>query len=131
MATKTQILHLDVKEGFSTGAYSPGILVDGWLYVAGQGPVDYRQGRFVLGSIEDETHLAMQNVGRILTAGGCGFDDVVKATVHLADMADFDRYNAVYASYFPGIKPVRTTVQSVLPKGIKVEIDVVAKVPES
>ena len=129
MATKIQVHHPDVKEGFSTGAYSSGIIVDGWLYVSGQGPVDYAKGEFVLGTIESETHLTLQNVGRILEAAGCTFNDVVKSTVHLADINDFGVYNQIYASYFPGIKPARTTVQSVLGNGIKVEIDVVAKLP--
>jgi 2-iminobutanoate/2-iminopropanoate deaminase len=71
----------------------------------------------------------MQNVEQILKAAGCSWDDVVKSTVHLADITDFAAYNEVYASYFTGIKPARTTVQSGLGNGIKVEIDVVAKMP--
>ena len=54
-------------------------------------------------------------------------DRIVKCTVHLADISEFDRYNRVYASYFPGIKPARTTVQSVLAEGLKVEIDCIVK----
>ena len=56
-------------------------------------------------------------------------DDVVKCTVHLSNINDFDRYNKVYASYFSGIKPARTTVQSVLAENIKVEIDAIVKMP--
>ncbi|MNY68029.1 Enamine/imine deaminase [compost metagenome] len=56
-------------------------------------------------------------------------DDVVKTTVHLADIDDFDRYNETYSQYFQGIKPARTTVQSVLAEGIKVEIDCIVKLP--
>lgn len=135
MANKIQIRHPDVKEGFKTGAYSPGIVCDGWLYVSGQATVDYPNGVYVLGTIEDETHRTMQNVGQILEATGCSWDDrsavaVVKSTVHLADINDFAAYNDVYTSYFTGIKPARTTVQSGLGHGIKVEIDVVAKVPQ-
>ena len=130
MASKIQIPHPDVQEGFKTGAYSPGVVCDGWLYVSGQATVDYPNGVYVLGTIEDETHRTMQNVGQILEAAGCSWDDVVKSTVHLADINDFAAYNDVYASYFTGIKPARTTVQSGLGHGIKVEIDVVAKVPQ-
>ncbi|QJW90135.1 RidA family protein [Spirosoma taeanense] len=129
MANKIQVLHPEVKEGFKTGAYSPGVICDGWLYVSGQAAVDYPNGQYVLGTIEEETHRTMQNVQQILEAAGCTWDDVVKSTVHLADIKDFAAYNEVYASYFPGIKPARTTVQSGLGNGIKVEIDVVAKVP--
>jgi 2-iminobutanoate/2-iminopropanoate deaminase len=124
---KQQIKHPDRQA--STGAYSDGILIDGWLYVAGQGPLDLSTGKVRSGTIEEETRVTLQNIGKILAAGGCSFDDVVKSTVHLADIKDFDRYNAVYAEFFEGIRPVRTTVQSVLGLGIKVEIDVVAKVP--
>jgi 2-iminobutanoate/2-iminopropanoate deaminase len=124
---KQQIKHPDRQT--STGAYSDGILIDGWLYVAGQGPLDLSTGKVLSGTIEDETRVTLQDIDKILAAGGCSFDDVVKSTVHLADIKDFDRYNAVYAEFFQGIRPVRTTVQSVLGLGIKVEIDVVAKVP--
>lgn len=124
---KQQIKHPDRQA--STGAYSDGVLIDGWLYVAGQGPLDLSTGKVLSGTIEDETRVTLQDIDKILAAGGCSFDDVVKSTVHLADIKDFDRYNAVYAEFFQGIRPVRTTVQSVLGLGIKVEIDVVAKVP--
>jgi len=124
---KQQIKHPDRQA--STGAYSDGILVDGWLYVAGQGPLDLSTGAVLSGTIEEETRTTLQNIGKILAAGRCSFDDVVKTTVHLADIKDFDRYNQAYAEFFQGIRPVRTTVQSVLALGIKVEIDVVAKTP--
>ena len=129
MANKIAVYHPDANDGFSTGAYTPGIICDGWFYVAGQTPSDVSKGVFLLGTIEDETRQVMHNIGRMLDAAGCTFDDVVKTTVHLADIADFAAYNAIYATYFPGIKPVRTTVQSVLNRGIKIEIDAVAKLP--
>jgi 2-iminobutanoate/2-iminopropanoate deaminase len=124
---KQEIKHPDRRA--STGAYSDGVLVDGWLYVAGQGPLDLSTGKVLTGTIEEETRVTLGNVGKILTAAGCSFDDVVKSTVHLADIKDFDRFNATYSEFFKGIRPVRTTVQSGLGLGIKVEIDVVAKVP--
>jgi len=125
---KQQIKHPD--RNASTGAYSDGVLVDGWLYVAGQGPLDLSTGKAISGTIEEETQLTLQNIGKILATAGCDFQDVVKSTVHLADIKDFERFNTTYAEFFQGIRPVRTTVQSVLALGIKVEIDVVAKVPE-
>ncbi len=115
-------------KGFTTGAYSPAVILDGWVYVSGQGAIDFTTGKFVLGNIEEETKLTMHNVKRILEAAGCSMDDVVKCTVHLADINDFDKYNAVYGSCFRGIRPARTTVQSVLGHGIKVEVDAVAKI---
>jgi 2-iminobutanoate/2-iminopropanoate deaminase len=129
---KKEILHPDKKDqNFSTGAYSAGVEIDGWLYVSGQGPIDFTTGKFVLGSIEEETKLTLHNVRRICEAAGCTLDDIVKCTVHLSDIKDFDRYNAVYAMHFTKIKPARTTVQSGLGNGIKVEIDAIAKIPSN
>jgi len=123
---KQEIKHPDRQA--STGAYSDGVVLDGWLYVSGQGPLDLRTGAVLTGTIEEETRVTLGNVGRILEAAGCGFDDVVKCTVHLADIGDFAAFNRTYAEFFRGIRPARTTVQSVLGDGIKVEIDAVARV---
>jgi 2-iminobutanoate/2-iminopropanoate deaminase len=124
---KTEIKHPDKQ--VSTGAYSAGVLMDGWLYVSGQGPLNLKTGEVVRGTIEEETRLTLEHVGKVLAAAGCSFDDVVKCACHLSDIQDFDRFNTVYAEFFKGVKPARTTVQSGLGGGIKVEIDAVAKVP--
>lgn len=113
-----------------TGAYSAGVLIDGWLFISGQGPLDLRTGEAQRGTVEEETSLTLRNIGRILEAAGCTFDDVVKCACHLADINDFDRFNRIYAEFFPSVKPARTTVQSVLGDGIKVEIDAIARVPQ-
>lgn len=123
--SKTEIKHPD--KSVSTGAYSAGILIDGWLYVSGQGPLNLSTGEVIHGTIEEETLLTLSHVKKIIEAAGGSIDDVIKCTVHLRDINDFEKYNAVYASFFPGIKPARTTVQSVLADGIKIEIDAVAK----
>lgn len=129
MSIKKEIKHPETQDQFTTGAYSPGLIIDGWMYVSGQGPVDYPSSSFKLGTIEEETRLVMYNIKSILEAGGCSLGDVIKCTVHLSDINDFDAYNKIYASYFPGIKPARTTVQSVLAKGMKIEIDAIARIP--
>lgn len=118
------------KRAVSTGAYSDGLMVDGWLYVSGQGPIDVSTGNAVAGSIEEEVRLTLDNLGAVLRAGGCSYSNVVKCTVHLANIEDFSRFNEVYQEYFRGILPTRTTVQSVLGLGIKVEIDAVARIPQ-
>jgi 2-iminobutanoate/2-iminopropanoate deaminase len=123
---KIEVKHPDKRA--STGAYSAGVLIDGWLFISGQGPIDMKTGAVVPGTIEEETRLTLRHIGTVLEAAGCTYDDVVKCTCHLADMDDFDRFNAVYAEFFPGILPARTTVQSGL-GGIKVEIDAIARVP--
>jgi 2-iminobutanoate/2-iminopropanoate deaminase len=107
------------------GAYSQGIRAGDFVYVAGQGPIDPATGKITGETIEEQVQLTLQNVQAVLEAAGATTADVVKATVHLADIGDFQRFNAVYAEVFPDPKPARTTVQSVMP-GILVEIDVVA-----
>jgi 2-iminobutanoate/2-iminopropanoate deaminase len=125
---KTEIHHPDKQ--VSTGAYSAGVACDGWLYVSGQGPLDLRTGEVVHGTIGEETRLTLTHIGKVLEAAGCSFDDVVKCTCHLADINDFDGFNAVYAEFFKGVRPARTTVQSVLWGGIKVEIDAIARLED-
>lgn len=126
--SKLKINHPQRAEDFVTGAYSDGVLVGDLLFVSGQASVDFGSSKFVLGTIEEETHRTLQNIAKILQAAGSSLEDVVKCTVHLSDIRDFDRYNKVYAQYFKGIRPARTTVESVLAEGIKVEIDCIAKV---
>jgi 2-iminobutanoate/2-iminopropanoate deaminase len=127
--SKEKIMHPDRDPAFVTGAYSDGVVVDGFIFVSGQAAADFKTSRFVLGTIEEETHRTLGNIQAILAAAGATMDDVVKCTVHLADISEFDRYNQVYAQYFTGIRPARTTVQSVLAEGLKVEIDCIAKLP--
>ncbi len=124
-----KIVHPDRDPAFTTGAYSDGVLIDGFLFVSGQASVDFRTSQFVLGTIEEETARTLDAIAAIIGAAGGSMENVVKCTVHLADISEFDRYNAVYATYFPGIKPARTTVQSVLAENIKVEIDCIVKLP--
>lgn len=128
--SKAKIVHPDRDPDFVTGAYSDGVLVNGFLFVSGQASVDFKSSSFVLGSIEDETTRTLNNIKAIIEAAGATMNDVVKCTVHLADIKDFDRYNKVYSTYFTGIKPARTTVQSVLAENIKVEIDAIVKMPD-
>lgn len=113
-----------------TGAYSDGLIVDGWLYVSGQGPIDTKTGAAVSGTIEEEVRLTLRNMGDVLTAGGCKYSDVVRCTVHLIDIENFGRFNTVYQEFFKGILPTRTTVQSMLGLGIQVEIDCIARIPQ-
>jgi 2-iminobutanoate/2-iminopropanoate deaminase len=107
------------------GAYSQGLRAGDFIFTAGTGPWD-PQTRAVVGeTIEAQTERTLENLKAILQAGGAGMADVVKTTVHLADLSHFAAFNAVYMRYFPDPKPVRTTVGSQL-LGILVEIDAVA-----
>lgn len=127
--SKIKISHPKRDISFVTGAYSDGVVVGGFLFVSGQASVDFSTSSFVLGTIEEETTRTLDNIKAIIERAGASMEDVVKCTVHLSDIKDFDRYNKVYASYFSGIKPARTTVQSVLAENIKVEIDAIVKMP--
>ncbi|MCL6454299.1 MAG: Rid family detoxifying hydrolase [Alicyclobacillus sp.] len=109
------------------GPYSQGIQVGNRIYVAGQRPADPVTGRIVGDTVEEQTRQVLLNIQAVLEAAGARLDDVVKSTVHLADLGDFDAFNRVYETFFTEPYPVRTTVQSVL-RGIKVEMDVIAEV---
>lgn len=126
---KIKISHPDRDSGFTTGAYSDGILIDGFLFVSGQAAVDFKTSKFVPGTIEEETHRTLGNIKAIAEAAGASLKNVVKCTVHLSNIEEFDRYNNVYSQYFDEVRPARTTVQSVLAEGVKVEIDCILKIP--
>ena len=110
----------------AVGPYSQAVLVNGLLFVSGQIPVNPADGS-VAESIEAQSHQALKNVGAILAEAGLSYEDVVKTTVLLADIADFKSMNAVYAEYFTQDKPARACFQvAALPLGVKVEIEVIA-----
>lgn len=127
--SKSKVVHPDRQPGFDTGAYSDGVIANGFLFVSGQAATDFKTSQFLLGTIEEETKRTLDNLKNIIEAAGATMDDVVKVTAHLAKIEDFDKYNIVYATYFSGIKPARTTVQSVLAENLKVEIDCIVKLP--
>jgi 2-iminobutanoate/2-iminopropanoate deaminase len=124
--SKIEINHPD--KLVSTGPYSAGILVDGWLFISGQGPLDLATGEVIKGTIEKETLLTLSHIKKITEAAGGTIESIVKCTVHLSDINNYEKFNAAYASFFTGVKPARTTVQSVLSDGIKIEIDAIAKI---
>jgi 2-iminobutanoate/2-iminopropanoate deaminase len=97
------------------------------VFLSGQIPLDPATGELVAGSIEDQTVRVMENLKAVLAACQLTFEDVVKTTIFLTDMADFAKVNAVYGGYFTQLPPARATVQVVgLPKGARVEIEAVA-----
>jgi len=107
------------------GPYSQGIQFENLIFTAGQGPIDPETGKVVGETVEEQTVKVLENIKHILEEAGASMTDVVKSTVHLSDLADFQAFNEVYKKYFQEPYPVRTTVGSQL-LGIKVEIDVVA-----
>jgi len=123
---KIEIKHPN--KAVSTGAYSAGVIKNGLLFISGQGPLDLRTGEVIHGTIEEETLLTLSHIKKIIEAAGGTIEDIMKCTVHLKNIEDFDRFNDAYASFFTGIRPARTTVQSVLSDGIKIEIDAIAMI---
>ncbi len=126
--SKTEIKHPDLQDT-SRMPYSAGVLCDGWLHVSGQGPLDLATTTILGDTIEEQTRITLENVEKILRAGGCELSDVVKCTCYIADMADFDRFSRTYREFFTGVRPARSTIQAILWGGILVEIDAIAKVP--
>ena len=112
------------------GPYSQGIVAGGFLFTAGQIALDPVSGQIVSSDVAGQTERVLANLLAILTAAGCGWNDVVKTTVYLHDMADFPRVNELYAQALGTARPARSTVQvSALPRGVLVEIDAVARIP--
>jgi len=109
------------------GPYSQAIIAEGFIFVAGQAPVNPSTNELELGDVRSETRRTLQNIKAILEAAGSSLRDVVRVGVFLADVKDFDAMNAVYKEFFTEDPPARTTVGAQLPK-IKVEIDCIARV---
>lgn len=111
------------------GPYSQAIRAGDLVFLSGQIPLDPATGELVRGTIEAEVTRVLENIRAVLEAAGAGPDDVVRTTVFLADMADFQAMNGVYARFFGDARPARSTVQVAgLPRGARVEIDVIARV---
>ena len=109
------------------GPYSQGVISGGLLFVSGQVPLDPETGDLVKGDIEVQVERVLKNVMAILKEAKMGPEHVVKATVYLADLADFAKLNEVYSRFLGKEPPARSTIQVAgLPKGARVEIDVIA-----
>jgi len=112
------------------GPYSQAVAANGLLFVSGQIPSNPKTGEIITTGITDEATMVMENIKAILTEAGIGFDSIIKTTIFLTDMQTFAQVNEVYGSYFTADFPARETVQvSSLPKGVNVEISVIALKP--
>lgn len=110
------------------GPYSQGIIAGNFLFASGQIPIVPETGEIAQGDITVQAQQVMKNVGEVLKAAGTEFENVVKTTCFLADMADFGAFNGVYEKYFTG-KPARSCVAvKELPKGVLCEVEVIAVV---
>ncbi|MBK9978980.1 MAG: RidA family protein [Gemmatimonadetes bacterium] len=111
------------------GPYSQATIAGGFLFTAGQIPLDPITMKVIDGDVVAQAERVLANLSAVLTQAGCGWSDVVRTTVFLHDMADFPRVNEVYAKALGDARPARSTVQvSALPRGVLIEIDAIAKV---
>jgi 2-iminobutanoate/2-iminopropanoate deaminase len=109
------------------GPYSQAILVNDTLYVSGQIPIDPKTGKIVDDSIEESTHQVMKNILALVTEAGMTIENIVKCSIFLKDLGNFDRVNEIYASYFRSLPPTRETVEVArLPKDVDIEISCIA-----
>jgi 2-iminobutanoate/2-iminopropanoate deaminase len=114
------------------GPYSQAVIANGLLFTAGQVALDPASMQVVEGDVVVQTEQVLRNLGAVLASAGASWTDVVKTTVFLTDMRDFARMNDVYAGVMGDARPARSTVQvSGLPRGVLVEIDLIAALPSS
>ena len=109
------------------GPYSQGVRIGSTIYYSGQIPLDPKTGQIVSGGIDVQARRVMENVGGLLKSQGLNYDNIVKTTIFLADINDFQKVNEIYGSYFKQAPPARSTIQAgALPKGARLEIEVIA-----
>jgi len=109
------------------GPYSQGVIAGGLLFVSGQIPIDPATDKLIQGDIKVQTEQVLKNILAVLKEAKMGPENVVKASVFLADLADFPEMNEVYGRYLGKEPPARSTIQAAaLPKGARIEIDVIA-----
>ena len=125
---KREIIATD-KAPATIGPYSQAVKVGNFIFVSGQIPIDPKTGKIVGNDIMAQTKRVLENIKAVLEAAGANLTNVVKTTVYLVDMGDFNAMNEIYATYFSEKPPARSTVEvSKLPKGSKIEVDVIAYV---
>jgi len=109
------------------GPYSQGVRVGSTIYYSGQIPLDPKTGQVVSDGIDVQARRVMENIGGLLRAEGLGYENIVKTTIFLADIGDFQTVNEIYGGYFKQAPPARSTVQAgALPKNVRIEIEVIA-----
>ena len=107
--------------------YSPGLRANGFVFLSGQIPADPKTGELVTGDIQAQCARVLENLKIVLAAAGLTLDDMVKTTVFLKDMNNFDKMNQTYGSYFTNTPPARTTVEVArLPRDVGIEIEGIA-----
>lgn len=128
---RKQIVQTDLAPA-PVGPYNQAVAAGGILYISGQIAIDPSSGDLMIdGTIEEETHQVMKNIGAVLTEAGCTYEDVIKCSVFVKDMHQYGRINAVYGEYFDHDNaPARELVEVAnLPKFVNIEISTIAQIP--
>jgi 2-iminobutanoate/2-iminopropanoate deaminase len=116
----------------AVGPYSQAVRAGSMVFCAGQIPLDPKTAQIVSGDIGEQTRRVLENITAVLKADGLTFENIVKTTIFLTDLGDFQTVNEIYGSYFKQAPPARSTVQvSALPKGARVEIEAIAMADDS
>ena len=111
------------------GPYSQAIVANGFVFCAGQIPIDPSNGQIITGDVKAQTERVLANLAAVLSAAGASWSDVVKTTVFLQDFNDFAVVNEIYGRVLGDARPARSTVQvAMLPRGVAIEIDAIAAV---
>lgn len=109
------------------GPYSQAIQAGNFLFLSGQIPLDPKTGELVKGDIRKQTQQVLENIKGVLESQGLGMEDIVKVTIFLKDIGNFNQVNEVYATYFPSSPPARSTVEvTKLPRDADIEIEAIA-----
>jgi len=123
---KLEIVSTDTAPA-AIGPYSQAVKCGNLLFCSGQIPLDPATGEMIGGTITQQAERVMENIAAVLATAGIGFNDVIKSTIFLVDMADFAAVNEVYGSCFTAHKPARSTVAvAMLPRGALLEIEIIA-----
>src|SRR4030042_962399 len=121
-----RVIHTD-RAPKAIGPYSQAIQAGNFLFLSGQIPIDPKTGELVKGDIRQQTRQVLENMKGVLESQKLGMEDVVKATIFLKDIGNFNQVNEVYAAYFPSSPPARSTVEvAKLPRGAEIEIEAIA-----
>lgn len=121
-----KVIHTD-KAPQAIGPYSQAIQARNFLFLSGQIPLDPRTGELVKGDIRQQTKQVLENIKGVLESQGLGMENVVKTTIFLKDIGNFNQVNEIYGTYFPSSPPARSTVEvSKLPRNAGIEIEIIA-----
>jgi len=120
-------IHVSQNAPKPLGPYSQAAEANGFVFLAGQIPIDPKTDQVITGDIEKQTVQVMENIKAVLTASNLNFNNVVKTTIFLTNLGDFTKVNEIYGKYINEMPPARSTIQvAALPKGVNVEIEMIA-----